>query len=215
MLLKPVLILIGQPTAYAVDDHKDCGRRKDAPYDDQQKFHASNLKGQQRIGTPAGLGRHKSAKVATNGPIRRGIFAHVPLRGRAAMVSASYKEDAPWMNSAIPEQTPQAAAESVSLWPLSLSLLSCFTRFSQAADLPQPLIQRRWAQRTKAPLCLKKLRRHNRSPQLWANRANTTHATTTKGGRSNAFALAALIAMARKTSVCRLTHTLMTKGSPC
>ena len=215
MLLEPILFILGQSAAQAVDKHENDGGRQDAANDNQQKFHIGLLASGAEKATPATVGRPISAEMATVCSNHPGISAHIPFLQGAAMMDASEKEDAPWMNSAIPEQTPQAAAESFSLWPLSLSLLSCFTRFSQAADLPQPLIQRRWAQRTKAPLCLKKLRRHNRSPQLWANRANTTHATTTKGGRSNAFALAALIAMARKTSVCRLTHTLMTKGSPC
>ena len=217
MLLQPILFFVGKATAQAVDDHKNYGRRKDTPYDDKQKFHAPNLKGLQGIATPASLSRRKSAEMATIGSIPGGIFAHIPFWGGAAMLSVSHKEDALWMNSATPKQTLLAAVGSVSSWPLLSSYLSCFMRFLQGAGRRQPLIRQHLAQPTKAPLCLKKQHLHNRSPQLWANKTNTTHTTTTKGGRSHAFAFAALMTVPRTVAVRahHQTHTLMTKGSPC
>ena len=212
MLLKPILIFIGKTTAYAVDDHKDYGRRKDAPYDDQQKFHAFNLKGPRPLDTQARLSRPKSAEMATNCSKRAGIFAHVPLWRGIAMMEASEKEDAPWMNSVTLRPPPQAAAGSVSLWQPLSSFWSYFTRFSRVAGRQRPLIQQLWAQPTKAPLCLKKPHQSNRSPRLWANKTTTTHKATTKGGRSNAFAFGVLMTAVRDPYT---LHTSKIEGSPC
>lgn len=216
-LIKPVIVLFRGSTAHAVEDHKDDGRRQNTSNDNQQKLHGIKLAPVLSDATPATDSRPRSAEMATDCPNDPGISAYVSSCRRPAMVGASEKEDAPWMNSATPRQTPLAVAGSVSLSPQLSSFWSCFTRSSRAVASARLLTQPQRVEPKKRRPRWKKQRQHNRSPQQWANKPKTTHNLTSEGGCSNAPAFAVFVRIVRTVSVRHLyaLPTLQIKGVPC
>ncbi|WP_157058903.1 hypothetical protein [Loktanella sp. 5RATIMAR09] len=178
MLLKTVLVILGQSTTQPVNDHKNYGRRQDTPYDDQQKFHAGTLASVPADATPAGLGRIRSAEMVPYRPNVRGISAYIPFMRAGAMLEVSHKEDASWMNLVKARTRPEKEAESVSSSLLLLWFYCCFMPSSQAGVLAPLAIQQRWMACNKA---------HPRS--LWtAKPVGTTQRHSAKGGCSVASA---------------------------